>query len=182
MLISFIVLPLFLPGLLAHFPLYVLGKLAAQSEIYEEVRAQNKIFAGLLLVPLTYIIVFFYIWNMWFARSLTGLLFSVATVLVLAWYHTALVDERYGQWKELVGAWRMFDAVVLGRGMWKRKKRIEDARRARERGLRGVRAMVKRYKAEEQDVRVVWEALRRRVMARELGKKERKELEWVRED
>ncbi|RUS24691.1 hypothetical protein BC938DRAFT_473222, partial [Jimgerdemannia flammicorona] len=179
---SLIDVPLFLPGLIAHLPIYVLGKIAAHYEIYEEVRAQNKIFAGLLFVPLTYVALFFYIWYAWFATSLFGLAFSAFTVVILAWYHTSLIDDRYENWKDLVGRWRLFDAVVLGRGMWGRKKRVEETKRAREKCLRSVRTTVKKFKNQEADIMVVWEALKKRVATGEERKMERKGLEWVRDN
>ena len=88
------------------------------------------------------------------------------------------MDDRYEMFKDLMDTWRVFDAVVLGRGMWRRRKRVEEARRMRERCLRGLRSAVKRYKGELASMAAIWETLRRRVIAG--GKEERKRIgAWV---
>ncbi|KAF7728861.1 hypothetical protein EC973_005487 [Apophysomyces ossiformis] len=161
--ISLIDLPLFLPGLIAHFPLYVAGYFAGKLEIYEEVRAQNKIFFGLALVPIIYIATFFWGWYYLFGGTFFGFFVAVATLAIFIWYHVVSIDERYEHFKDLVGRWRLFDAVVLGRGMWRRKQRILELKRLRDANLTGVRQMIKTYKSENDDVHAVWRAIRTRV-------------------
>ncbi|KAG0164686.1 hypothetical protein DFQ28_008366 [Apophysomyces sp. BC1034] len=160
---SLIDLPLFLPGLVAHFPLYVAGYFAGKHEIYEEVRAQNKIFFGLALVPIIYIIAFLWGWYSLFGGTFFGFFVAFATLGVFIWYHVVSIDERYENFKDLAGRWRLFDAVVLGRGMWRRKQRILELKKLRDANLAGVRQMVKAYKSENDDVHAVWYAIRSRV-------------------
>lgn len=166
-LASLIDLPLFLPGLVAHLPLYVAGYYAGKFEIYEEVRAQDKIFFGLALVPVIYILAFLWGWFTLFGGTFFGFFASIATLGVFVWYHVVSIDERYENWKDLTGRWRLFDAVVLGRGMWRRKERILQLKKLRYANLAGVRRMVKTYKGKNDDIHAVWLAIRSRV--RQLG-------------
>ena len=160
---SLIDLPLFLPGLVAHMPLYVAGYLAGHFEIYEEVRAQNKIFFGMLLVPVIYLITFLWAWYSLFDGTMMGFFVALATLGVFVWYHVTSIDERYDNFKDLLGRWRLFDAVVLGRGMWRRKERILHLKQLRSENLASVRKMITTYKSTNDDVHVVWLALRQRV-------------------
>ncbi|KAJ8661867.1 hypothetical protein O0I10_002196 [Lichtheimia ornata] len=160
---SMIDLPLFLPGLVGHLPLYVAGYYAGKFEIYEEVRAQNKIFLGLLMVPFVYILAFIWGWYTLFGGTFFGFFAALATLGVFVWYHVVSIDERYENFKDLVGRWRLFDAVVLGRGMWRRKDRILQLKQLRDSNLQGVRRMVKAYKGKNDHVHAVWLAIRSRV-------------------
>ncbi|KAL9550985.1 hypothetical protein PS6_005230 [Mucor atramentarius] len=160
---SLIDLPLFLPGLVAHLPLYVAGYIAGHVEIYEEVRAQNKIFFGMALVPLIYLVSFIWGWFALFGGTFFGFFTALATLGVFVWYHVTSIDERYENFKDLQGRWRLFDAVVLGRGMWRRKDRILELKKLRTESLARVRKMITAYKSTNDDVHVVWLALRQRV-------------------
>ncbi|KAI8337972.1 hypothetical protein BC941DRAFT_351881 [Chlamydoabsidia padenii] len=162
-LASLIDLPLFLPGLMVHLPLYLAGYYAGKSEIYEEVRAQNKIFFGLALLPAIYILSFLWAWITIFGGTFVGFFVAVATLGVFVWYHNVSIDERYDNFKDLTGRWRLFDAVVLGRGMWRRKERILQLKALRHENLAAVRRMIKAHKSDNDDVHRVWLAIRRRV-------------------
>lgn len=183
---SLIDLPLFLPGLVAHLPLYVAGYYAGKFEIYEEVRAQNKIFFGLALVPLIYLAAFIWGWYTLFGGTFFGFFASIATLIVFIWYHVVSIDDRYENFKDLVVSWRLFDAVVLGRGMWRRKERILQLKKLREANLAGVRQIIKTYKSKNDDVHAVWLAIRSRVRkfgdaSKLRGRKKRlaKQFEWA---
>lgn len=156
---SLIDLPLFLPGLVAHLPLYILGYLAGRSEIYEEVRAQDKIFLGMALVPVIYLIAFVWGWMTLFGGTFFGFFNAVATLGVFVWYHVTSVDERYENFKDLLGRWRLFDAVVLGRGMWRRKERILHLKQLRTENLSSIRRLITTYKTNNSDIQVVHSAL-----------------------
>ena len=90
--ICIIQLPFFLPGLAFHWPIYVMGKLSAKYEKYEESRAQNKILLGLLWLILSYTIMFFAVWLLLFFTPL-GAVLAGAVVFIFAWYHIILVDR-----------------------------------------------------------------------------------------
>ncbi|KAI9318715.1 hypothetical protein BX666DRAFT_2018683 [Dichotomocladium elegans] len=157
-------LPLFLPGLVGHFPLYIAGYYYADKfEIYEEVRAQNKIMLGLVLLPFVYLAAFVWGWTALFGRTFFGFFEALATLGIFVWYHVVSIDERYENFKDLVGRWRLFDAVVLGRGMWRRKERILQLKYLRDQNLDGVRQMIKTYKGSQDDVHTIWMAIRSRV-------------------
>jgi hypothetical protein len=160
---SLLDLPLFLPGLVAHLPLYLAGYYAGISEIYEEVRAQNKIFFGILLVPIIYITAFIWTWLKLFHGSFFGFFVALATLVVFIWYHVVSIDERYEHFKDLLGRWRLFDAVVLGRGMWRRKERIMHLKQLRSENLIRIRKLITDYNGSNDDIHVIWLALRQRV-------------------
>jgi hypothetical protein len=160
---SLLDLPLFLPGLVAHLPLYLAGYYAGISEIYEEVRAQNKIFFGILLVPIIYITAFIWAWLKLFHGSFFGFFVALATLVVFIWYHVVSIDERYEHFKDLLGRWRLFDAVVLGRGMWRRKERIMHLKQLRSENLIRIRKLITDYNGANDDIHVIWLALRQRV-------------------
>lgn len=160
---SLIDLPLFLPGLVAHLPLYVAGYFAGRFEIYEEVRAQNKIFFGMVVVPVIYLISFIWAWFALFGGTFFGFFIALATLGVFVWYHVVSIDQRYENFKDLQGRWRLFDAVVLGRGMWRRKERILELKKLRNENLARVRKMITTYKSSNDDIHIVWLALRQRV-------------------
>ncbi|KAG0742132.1 hypothetical protein G6F57_008042 [Rhizopus arrhizus] len=124
-------LPLFFPGLVVHLPLYVAGYYAGQCEIYEEVRAQNKILYGMILISIIYLSTFIWGWFSLFSGTFFGFFCALATLGIFMWYHIVSIDERYEGFKDLQGRWRLFDAVVLGRGMWRRKERILKLKRLR---------------------------------------------------
>ncbi|KAI8143565.1 hypothetical protein BJV82DRAFT_514853 [Fennellomyces sp. T-0311] len=161
-LASLVDLPLFLPGLIGHLPLYVAGYYAGKFEIYEEVRAQNKIMLSLVMVPFIYIMAFIWGWLTLFGGTFFGFFVALATLGVFVWYHVTSIDERYESFKDLIGRWRLFDAVVLGRGMWRRKERILQLKKLRDVNVAGVQRMIRKYKSKSDDVHTVWLAVRTR--------------------
>ncbi|KAG2175158.1 hypothetical protein INT44_007646 [Umbelopsis vinacea] len=166
-LMSLVDLPLFLPGLIAHLPLYIAGYYAGKTEIYMEVRAQNKIFLGMLLAILTYIWVFFWSWFNLFGASFWGLFVAVGVTATFMWYHVVSIDERYDNWKDLLGRWRLFDAFVMGRGMWKRRDRIQEVKKLRQKCQRGLQAFIRQHHVEDPDLDYVYLSVRSR--AKELN-------------
>ncbi|RUP51230.1 glucose inhibited division protein A-domain-containing protein [Jimgerdemannia flammicorona] len=106
-------LPLFLPGILFHSPMYVLGKLAETKERYQESVAQDKVFIGIALFPILYGTLWLYTWRLT-GFSLLGFILATALVPTFALYHMTLLDERYQSLKDVVAAWRMFVAVSGG--------------------------------------------------------------------
>ncbi|OZJ04891.1 hypothetical protein BZG36_02494 [Bifiguratus adelaidae] len=169
-------LSIFLPGLLAHWPLYIIAKVTERYEIFEEVRAQNKMFVGIAMVPFTYIVMFFLVWRTMFSNSYFGIIPALLTVGIFAWYHTVSIDSRYEMFKDLRGRWRLFDAVVMGRGMWTRKEKVLEAKRLRDECLRGVRKMVKDYETQPE---LAFILQRLKAKQNEASKKARKGFEWL---
>lgn len=161
-LMSLVDLPLFLPGLIAHLPLYIAGYYAGKTEIYMEVRAQNKIFLGMLLAIFTYIWVFFWSWFNLFGASFWGLFVAIGVTVTFMWYHVVSIDERYDNWKDLIGRWRLFDAFVMGRGMWKRRDRIQEVKKLRQKCQRGLQTFIRQHHTEDPDIDYVWMAVRSR--------------------
>lgn len=116
-------LPLFLPGIIIHSPVYILGKAAESVEKFTESVAQDKIALALgLLVPL-YSTLFYLIWR-WMDYSLGGFLLSAFLIPTFVRYHMALLDKRYDLAKDLVAAWRMFVALTGGKSQ---RAEVEEA-------------------------------------------------------
>ncbi|CAO3669374.1 unnamed protein product [Umbelopsis vinacea] len=166
-LLSLVDLPLFLPGLIAHLPLYIAGYYAGKTEIYMEVRAQNKIFLGMALALLTYVWVFFWSWFYLFGASFWGLFVAVGVTFTFMWYHVVSIDDRYDSWKDLLGRWRLFDAFVMGRGMWKRRDHIQEIKKLRQKCQRGLQSLIRDHRTEDPDLEYIWLVVRSR--AKELG-------------
>ena len=109
---SLVLLPFFLLPLLAHTPIYVIGK---GTQLYlntdePEAYAQNKIvFSLLVLLLVIYPSIFFFTWALFLFTPL-GLAVALCWTAAFSYYHTRLVDGNYAQWKRLVAAWR----VLLG--------------------------------------------------------------------
>jgi glycerol-3-phosphate O-acyltransferase/dihydroxyacetone phosphate acyltransferase len=161
-LLSLIDLPLFLPGLIAHLPLYIAGYYAGKTEIYMEVRAQNKIFLGMALALFTYVFVFFWSWFTLFGASFWGLFVAIGVTFTFMWYHVVSIDDRYDSWKDLLGRWRLFDAFVMGRGMWKRRDRIQECKKLRRTCQRGLQSLILEHHAEDNDLEYIWLSVRSR--------------------
>lgn len=109
---SVVFLPFFVLPLLAHLPIYIVGKWTQYYLSPDEAEglAQNKIvFSLLLLVVFIYPAVFFFAWAL-FAFSTLGFAVAFAWTALFAVLHTSLVDRNYKRWKRLVTAWR----VLLG--------------------------------------------------------------------
>jgi hypothetical protein len=116
-------LPLFLPGIIFHSPVYILGKAAESVEKFTESVAQDKIALALgLLVPL-YSTLFYMIWR-WMDFSFGGFVLSAFLIPTFARYHMAMLDKRYDLLKELVAAWRIFVALTGGKSQ---RAEVEEA-------------------------------------------------------
>ncbi|CAG8505677.1 37579_t:CDS:2 [Gigaspora margarita] len=121
-------LPFFLPGLCFHWPIYVLGKVSVRFEIYEESRAQNKI--------------------------MLGLIFAVASVIIFAWYHVALVDSHYDTFKELIASFRLLSAISGGS---KSRDMVESLVATRRLCLDQLRKVSDDYRSKSDDLRLALE-------------------------
>ncbi|ORX51931.1 hypothetical protein DM01DRAFT_1323805 [Hesseltinella vesiculosa] len=162
---SLVDLLLFFSGVLVHLPLYIAGHYAGKMTIFEEARAQGKIVYGIALLPVMYFVGFLLAWYTLFGGTFFGMLVAMATTGVFFWYHNVSIDERYDNFKDLLGRWRIFDATVLGRGMWRRKERILKLKELRQANLTALRAFIKEHKSDNDDVHVVWDAIRTRSQA-----------------
>ncbi|KAI8065526.1 hypothetical protein BC940DRAFT_304322 [Gongronella butleri] len=176
---------LFFAGVLVHLPLYIAGHYAGKMTIFEEARAQSKIVYGIALLPVVYLVGFLLAWYFLFGGSFFGMLVAMATTATFFWYHNVSIDERYDNFKDLLGRWRIFDATVLGRGMWRRKVRILKLKELRQINLAELRAFIKEHKSDNDHVHTVWNAIRKRGQAfgdasRLSGRKRKlaKQYEW----
>ncbi|KAL1917200.1 uncharacterized protein VTP21DRAFT_4856 [Calcarisporiella thermophila] len=137
--------PLFAHALLVHLPVYILAKRAEQREIYEEVRAQDKIFTGLALLPLLYLVLGFIIWWWWWRPyALLGLAVASLTVAAMAWHHVAALDDQYDAFTELVAGWKIFFAV-MDKKEGGRAAKLEEAVRVRREGLEMLESCLEKY-------------------------------------
>ncbi|OZJ04246.1 hypothetical protein BZG36_02480 [Bifiguratus adelaidae] len=95
-------LPLFLPGLIFHLPIYAMGKLSEYFEKYPESIAQDKVVMTAAMAPILYGLLFRYGWK---ATGFTvpGFFMSCVFIPTFAWYHMALLDSRYDMFKTLNG-------------------------------------------------------------------------------
>lgn len=112
-LTAVVLLPFFLLPLLAHLPVYAIGKSTQLylNSVEAEAFAQNKIvFSLLALIFAVYPAIFFATWALWLFTPL-GLLVALAWTAMFAVYHTRLVDRNYGRWKRLVAAWRVLVGI-----------------------------------------------------------------------
>jgi glycerol-3-phosphate O-acyltransferase/dihydroxyacetone phosphate acyltransferase len=109
-------LPLFLPGLLFHCPVFLIARVIDRVEKYEECKAQDKIFSGVAVLTILYILLFRYLWS-FSGYSLVGLLVALSLTVIFIVYHTALIDDRYEHFTSIVAAWRMFKAVTTRKGV-----------------------------------------------------------------
>ncbi|RIB18031.1 hypothetical protein C2G38_1926833, partial [Gigaspora rosea] len=146
-------LPFFLPGLCFHWPIYVLGKVSVRFEIYEESRAQNKIMLGLVWLIMAYTILFFVIWSILFFTPI-GFIFSVASVIIFAWYHVALVDSHYDTFKELIASFRLLSAISGGS---KSRDMVESLVATRRLCLDQLRKVSDDYRSKSDDLRLALE-------------------------
>ncbi|KAJ1980484.1 hypothetical protein H4R35_001104 [Dimargaris xerosporica] len=105
-------IPLSLPALLIHLPIYALGKIGERWEQYEESKAQTKIIATLLFALPTYSALLGFVWLYVCHGTLTGLVLSLAAIVLFASYHLAYVDQRYATWKAIVANVRAIRIVV----------------------------------------------------------------------
>lgn len=121
-------LPFFLPVIIFHSPMYVLGRLAEKIEHYQESVAQDKVFVGIALFPVLYGSLWFFAWRS-LNFSLLGFFLATALMPMFAIYHMTLLDERYQSFKEVVAAWRMFVAVSGGKEQRREVEEVVQLRR-----------------------------------------------------
>ncbi|KAG9300103.1 hypothetical protein G9A89_000843 [Geosiphon pyriformis] len=152
---SLIQLPFFLPGLLFHWPIYIIGKISAKYEIYEESKAQNKILLGLGWLFAAYLALFF---SVWIAMSFTPLGFMLAGsfVFIFAWYHIALVDSHYDTFKDVISSYRIFAALANGKGTDHREK-IENLVLTRRTCIGYLEKIANDHRHKSEDLRLVLE-------------------------
>ncbi|CAG8601347.1 4883_t:CDS:2, partial [Paraglomus occultum] len=146
-------LPFFLPGLAFHWPIYVMGKLSAKYEKYEESRAQNKILLGLLWLILSYTIMFFAVWLLLFFTPL-GVVLAGAVVFIFAWYHVILVDSHYDTFKDVISSYRLLAALASGKGS-KPHEQVEGLVQARRQCLHDLSNVCDKYASKSDDLRYV---------------------------
>jgi hypothetical protein len=112
---SVLFLPFFILPLLAHLPIYIIGKI---TQVYlnndePEAFAQNKIvFSLLVLIVFIFPITFFFTWAV-FLFTPIGFLLALGWTVLFSIYHTKLVDRNYSRWKKLVATWRVLGAIWL---------------------------------------------------------------------
>ena len=106
-------IPLFLPGILFHLPVYGLARLVEGMEKYEECKAQNKIILSVFVLPLLYMLLCYSIYRYVFAGTVAGLVAAALLTITFAVYHVTLVDDRYRRWESVRATYRMWDAVVF---------------------------------------------------------------------
>ncbi|CAG8518482.1 5396_t:CDS:10 [Ambispora gerdemannii] len=156
---SLIQLPFFLPGLMFHWPIYILGKLSARYEIYEENKAQNKIILGLAWLVLAYLFLFFVIWIAMLFTPL-GLILAGGFVFIFAWYHIALVDSHYDTFKDVLSSYCIFTALISGKGSDAREK-VESLVSMRRTCFRNLARIGEEYREKSDDLRYVFEYRKR---------------------
>lgn len=104
-------LPLFLPGIIINWPIYLLGRLAERFEKYTESVSQDKLVLSVVVAIPLYSTIFYQLWKM-MEFTLFGFVIALITIPILAWYHMALVDKRYDMAKDVVASWRICVALV----------------------------------------------------------------------
>ncbi|CAG8553154.1 3909_t:CDS:2 [Ambispora leptoticha] len=152
---SLIQLPFFLPGLLFHWPIYILGKLSARYEVYEENKAQNKIMLGLAWLMLAYLFLFLVIWIA-FLFTPAGFVLAGGFVFIFAWYHIALVDSHYDAFKDVLSSYCIFKALISGKGSDAREK-VESLVSMRRACIRNLKRIEEDYRGKSDDLRYVFE-------------------------
>lgn len=106
-------LPFFILPLLAHLPIYIIGKATQYyvNAVDAEEFAQNKIvFSLLVLLLFIYPAIFFFTWALCLFTPI-GLFIALGWTAAFSVYHTRLVDANYKQWKRLVVAWRVLASI-----------------------------------------------------------------------
>ncbi|CAO0791978.1 unnamed protein product [Mucor circinelloides] len=124
--------PLSLPIVLAHLPLYLIGRHYSQHQVYEEVKAQDKILHATLAVPVVYLFLFIWQWHYLYQNTFYGFFFAVITTVIFFWLHVVSIDRKYEQFKQWKGSFQLFDAFVLKRGLGRREKRLVEIMKLRD--------------------------------------------------
>lgn len=111
---SLVFLPFFILPLLAHLPVYIVGKVSqmylSKPDEPEEFAQTKIVFSLLVLLFVIYPLIFFFTWA-FFLFTPWGLLIALAWTVAFAHYHTRLVDLNYTRFKKLVAAWRILVAL-----------------------------------------------------------------------
>ncbi|KAI5480683.1 glycerol-3-phosphate-acyltransferase [Pseudohyphozyma bogoriensis] len=107
---SLVRLPFFILPLLAHLPIYLVGKYSLTFSTLEEDLAQNKIALGLVLGIITYPALFVVAWMLLFMTPLGGVL-AFGFVWLFAVYHNTLIDDNYNAAKRLMASWRVLVGI-----------------------------------------------------------------------
>lgn len=128
----FMDLPVSLPIVLAHLPLYLISRHYSKHEVYEEVKAQDKILHATLVVPVVYLFLFIWLWYYLYRLTLCGFFFAVLTTIIFFWLHVVSIDCKYEQFKQWRGSFQLFDAFVLKRGLGNRQKRLVEIMKLRD--------------------------------------------------
>src|SRR5262249_24067599 len=142
-------LPLFLPGILFHMPVYFLARVIEGMEKYEECKAQNKIFAMLAVLPILYGLLFRWLCAM-LGWTIAGVFSAAVLTVTFSIYHVALVDDRSDLLDRLVCTWRIWGFVVLGRGKHEGKglSSVEECVELRRECMVGILRILERRKTE----------------------------------
>ncbi|GAN04500.1 acyltransferase [Mucor ambiguus] len=128
----FMDLPVSLPIVLVHLPLYLISQHYSKHEVHEEVKAQDKILYATLMVPVVYLSLFIWLWYYLYRFTFCGFLFAVLTTIVFFWLHVVSIDRKYEQFKQWKGSFQLLDAFVLKRGLGNRKKRLVEIAKLRD--------------------------------------------------
>lgn len=128
----FMDLPVSLPIVLAHLPLYLISRHYSKHEVYEEVKAQDKILHATLVVPVVYLSLFVWLWYYLYRFTFYGCFFAVITTVIFFWLHVVSIDRKYEQFKQWRGSFQLFDAFVLKRGLGKREQRLVEVMKLRD--------------------------------------------------
>lgn len=125
-------LPLSLPIVLAHLPLYLISRHYSKHEVYEEVKAQGKILHATLAVPVVYLFLFIWQWYYLYQFTFCGFFFTMITTVIFFWLHVVSIDRKYEQFKQWKGSFQLFDAFVSKRGLGRREKRLVEIMKLRD--------------------------------------------------
>lgn len=128
----FMDLPVSLPIVLAHLPLYLISRHYSKHEVYEEVKAQDKILHATLVVPIVYLSLFIWLWYYLYRFTFYGFFFAVFTTVIFFWLHVVSIDRKYEQFKQWRGSFQLFDAFVLKRGLGNREQRLVEIMKLRD--------------------------------------------------
>ncbi|KAK4513482.1 uncharacterized protein ATC70_005483 [Mucor velutinosus] len=128
----FMDLPVALPIVLAHLPLYLISRHYSKHEVYEEVKAQGKILHATWMVPIVYLPLLIWQWYYLYRFTFCGFFFAVLTAIIFYWLHVVSIDRKYEQFKQWRGSFQLFDAFVLKRGLGNREKRLVEIMKLRD--------------------------------------------------
>ncbi|KAL9538253.1 hypothetical protein MBANPS3_011078 [Mucor bainieri] len=128
----FMDLPVSLPIVLAHLPLYLISRHYSKHEVYEEVKAQDKILYATLVVPVVYLFLFIWLWHYLYRFTFHGFFFAILTTIIFYWLHVVSIDRKYEQFKQWRGSFQLFDAFVLKRELGNREKRLVEIMKLRD--------------------------------------------------